>query len=57
MDYSYAAGITYSFTLELRDTGASGFLLPADQIVPTAEETWAGIIAGIQAIRGGRGIQ
>jgi hypothetical protein len=50
IDYSYALGITYSFTLELRDTGTYGFLLPAVEIVPTAEETWAGLIAAILAI-------
>jgi len=35
------AGIPYVYTIELRDTGAYGFLLPPDQIIPTAEETWA----------------
>ncbi|XP_016121342.1 carboxypeptidase A2-like [Sinocyclocheilus grahami] len=30
-------GIKYSFAFELRDTGFYGFLLPANQIVPTAE--------------------
>lgn len=33
----------YTFTEELRDTGNYGFLLPASQIVPTAEETFAGV--------------
>ncbi|XP_001602586.2 carboxypeptidase A2-like [Nasonia vitripennis] len=37
------AGIKNSFTLELRDRGFYGFLLPASQIVPTARETWAGV--------------
>ncbi|XP_076679448.1 carboxypeptidase B isoform X2 [Andrena cerasifolii] len=37
------AGIKYAYTLELRDRGTYGFLLPATQIVPTARETWAGI--------------
>ncbi|XP_043283994.1 carboxypeptidase B-like [Venturia canescens] len=37
------AGIKYSYTLELRDRGTYGFLLPATQIIPTARETWAGI--------------
>lgn len=32
----------YSFTPELRDTGRYGFVLPANQIRPTAVETWAG---------------
>ncbi|KAK1984967.1 zinc carboxypeptidase [Colletotrichum cereale] len=33
----------YTFTQELRDTGNYGFVLPANQIVPTSEETYAGI--------------
>ncbi|NXQ35595.1 CBPA1 Carboxypeptidase, partial [Alaudala cheleensis] len=40
VDWTYNQGIKYSFTFELRDTGLYGFLLPAKQIVPTAEETW-----------------
>ena len=42
------AGIKYAFTLELRDKGQHGFLLPMDQIIPTAEETWAAIQAVAQ---------
>jgi len=34
-------GIPYSYAMELRDTGAYGFLLPPDQIIPTGEEAWA----------------
>ncbi|GKT64387.1 zinc carboxypeptidase [Colletotrichum tofieldiae] len=33
----------YTFTQELRDTGNYGFVLPASQIVPTSEETYAGV--------------
>ncbi|OXB58046.1 hypothetical protein ASZ78_007705 [Callipepla squamata] len=40
IDWTYNQGIKYSFTFELRDTGRYGFLLPAGQIVPTAQETW-----------------
>ena len=29
------------FSIELRDTGLYGFILPPDQIIPTAEESWA----------------
>ncbi|MCL4130309.1 UNVERIFIED_CONTAM: hypothetical protein GTU68_012983 [Idotea baltica] len=50
VDYAYAQGIANSFTLELRDTGEYGFILPADQITPVGEETWAGLIASIMAI-------
>jgi hypothetical protein len=33
----------YTFTAELRDTGTYGFILPADQIMPSALEAYAGI--------------
>ena len=34
-------GIKYAYSVELRDTGRYGFLLPADQIIPNGEEIWA----------------
>ncbi|XP_015285166.1 PREDICTED: carboxypeptidase A1-like [Gekko japonicus] len=40
IDWTYEQGIKYSYTFELRDTGRYGFMLPASQIIPTAEETW-----------------
>ncbi|XP_056307748.1 carboxypeptidase A4 isoform X2 [Danio aesculapii] len=43
IDWTYKIGIKYSFAFELRDTGFYGFLLPANQIIPTAEETWLGL--------------
>ncbi|CZT12730.1 probable carboxypeptidase [Rhynchosporium graminicola] len=33
----------YTFVMELRDTGTYGFVLPADQILPTSVETYAGL--------------
>jgi len=36
-------GIKYSYTIELRDTGDFGFLLPPQQILNTCEETWEGV--------------
>ncbi|KAK7069755.1 hypothetical protein SK128_011786 [Halocaridina rubra] len=50
IDWGYSAGVVHTYTLELRDTGSWGFLLPADQIIPTGEETWAGLIASIMSI-------
>ncbi|XP_068168590.1 carboxypeptidase A5 [Antennarius striatus] len=45
IDWTYNQGIKYSYTFELRDTGRHGFLLPANQIVPTAQETWLALMA------------
>ena len=45
-DYGYDdLKIPYTMTFELRDTGTYGFLLPADQIEPTAEEIINSLIA------------
>jgi len=38
-------GVPYTFEWELRDKGRFGFLLPADQIVPTALETLDSMIS------------
>ncbi|XP_036282925.1 carboxypeptidase A4 isoform X2 [Pipistrellus kuhlii] len=51
VDWAYDNGIKYAFTFELRDTGHYGFLLPADQIIPTAEETWLGLKTIMEHVR------
>lgn len=44
VDYAFeVAKANYSMTVELRDTGTYGFVLPANQILPSAEEMWAGL--------------
>ncbi|KAF1386431.1 hypothetical protein PFLUV_G00094770 [Perca fluviatilis] len=45
IDWTYNQGIKYSYTFELRDTGRYGFILPANQIIPTAKETWLALMA------------
>ncbi|KAK5866882.1 hypothetical protein PBY51_011421 [Eleginops maclovinus] len=45
IDWSYNQGVKYSYTFELRDTGRYGFVLPANQIIPTATETWLALMA------------
>ena len=51
-DWTYGKlGIKYSFGTELRDTGRYGFLLPANQILPTAREYFEGIKALVKAMR------
>ncbi|XP_054159932.1 carboxypeptidase B-like [Oppia nitens] len=51
MDWIYTKlGITNTYLCELRDKGVHGFLLPADQIMPTALETWNGILAAIRKL-------
>ncbi|KAM9377616.1 carboxypeptidase A1-like isoform 1-T2 [Pholidichthys leucotaenia] len=44
IDWTYNQGIKYSYTFELRDTGRYGFILPANQIIPTAQETWLALM-------------
>ncbi|XP_076352803.1 carboxypeptidase B-like [Tachypleus tridentatus] len=46
IDWAYDnVGANYSFALELRDKGEHGFFLPRTEIIPTGEETLAGIEA------------
>jgi len=44
-DYVYdnCKNATWAVCVELRDTGASGFLLPPAQIIPTGNEIWAAV--------------
>jgi len=44
------AGIPYTYAMELRDTGRYGFILPPEQIIPAAEETWAFHVTGARII-------
>ncbi|OTA52715.1 hypothetical protein K449DRAFT_410228 [Hypoxylon sp. EC38] len=42
-DHVYSIGrAEFSYTIELRDTGKFGFVLPPEQIKPAAEEQWEG---------------
>jgi len=49
-DWYKSKGTRFSFTTELRDTGRYGFVLPADQIIPSGEEMWAGFEAVIAKV-------
>ncbi|CAO3570038.1 unnamed protein product [Mortierella alpina] len=45
IDWTYAVGkVKYSYFVELRDTGRYGFMLPESEILPSAEETMAGVM-------------
>ncbi|KAH3714705.1 carboxypeptidase B-like [Dreissena polymorpha] len=44
------AGVKYSYTLELRDNGRYGFLLPESEIIPACEELRAGFLAFANAM-------
>ncbi|CAF1351069.1 unnamed protein product [Rotaria sordida] len=51
VDWIYGtANVIFSYGVELRDTGKYGFLLPEDQIIPSGEETLAGLLALLQYI-------
>ncbi|KAF9463737.1 hypothetical protein BDZ94DRAFT_586488 [Collybia nuda] len=44
VDHAFeVAKIPYSYTNELRDTGTYGFVLPANQILPTGQDAYAGV--------------
>jgi murein tripeptide amidase MpaA len=50
-DYAYdTEKVLYAYAIELRDTGDYGFELPANQIKPTATETFNGLKAMANAI-------
>ncbi|KAK3808594.1 MAG: hypothetical protein J3Q66DRAFT_303854 [Benniella sp.] len=52
IDWTYAVGkVKYSYGVELRDTGLHGFLLPASEILPSSEETLAGVMYYANFIR------
>merc|ERR1711998_205632 len=43
-DYTYGkSNMLFSYGVELRDTGKHGFTLPADQIIPSGEETFEAV--------------
>lgn len=51
LDWAKGSGIfKYSQTLELRDEGEYGFLLPTEEIKPCAEETLAALMACAQML-------
>lgn len=41
----------YTFTAELRDSGNHGFVLPPEEILPTGEETFAGVLYLLRNMR------
>ncbi len=47
----------YAYQIKLRDTGSYGFLLPADNIVPTGEEALAAVKYLGSWLLGNKGIE
>jgi hypothetical protein len=43
-DWSFGSRGIWSWTIELRDTGQFGFVLPPEQILPTGRENFAGVL-------------
>lgn len=50
-DWLYGARGVPGWTIELRDLGQTGFVLPAEQIIPTAEENFEGVLRLSEYIR------
>ncbi|KAF9410924.1 Carboxypeptidase A4 [Podila epigama] len=52
VDWTYAVGnVKYSYSIQLRDKGLYGFLLPEAEILPSSEETMAGVMSLAAFIR------
>jgi len=50
-DWTYGVlGVVYSYGIELRDKGRFGFLLPADQIIASGEETYEALLVFAQQL-------
>jgi len=49
-DWFFKIGIYGAFTVELRDTGMYGFILPPSQIIPCGEENYVGALLFIQTV-------
>jgi len=49
------AGIPYSYTIELPDTGSYGFILPASQIRTVGREAMSAVVAMLSDLRTNRG--
>ena len=51
LDWVYQkVGVIHSYLAELRDKGRYGFLLPVEQIIPTASETWEGLKVAMEKV-------
>jgi hypothetical protein len=50
VDWSYGDQAAWAWTIELRDKGEFGFILPPDQIIPTAEENWVAALGLIEQV-------
>lgn len=49
-DWTYGSEGMLGWTIELRDTGATGFELPPEQIIPTGQENFDAVLALVEAI-------
>ena len=50
-DWAHSVGVPLSFTIELRDTGSYGFIMPDVEIIPTCEENMEGIRAVVDHLQ------
>jgi len=50
-DWIYGDRGVKSWTIELRDTGQTGFILPAEQILPTGQENLNGVLTLLDTLR------
>ncbi len=52
-DWTYGTQGTLGYTIEVRDQGATGFILPPEQIIPTGEEVFGALMNFTERVSGG----
>jgi murein tripeptide amidase MpaA len=56
IDWMYGAGSILAWTVEVRDQGSYGFLIPPSEVLPCAVENWAALLAATDRLAQGAAI-
>lgn len=56
VDWMYGAQGILAWTIEVRDTGTYGFLIPPSEVLPCAQESWAALLAATDRLAWGAAI-
>lgn len=56
VDWMYGAQGILAWTVEVRDTGSYGFVIPPSEVLPCAQENWAALLAATERLAWGAAI-